>query len=117
MKPTSTAVARPCSPAAMDGARGRSLIVAECFTFTTTIGAIYTWTNVDFDVAYNGLTFLAIGPLVQGLKFKHTVGLEVDKQQIIIAARPTDLINGAPFLMRCATAHSTARASIAIAFS
>ena len=35
----------------------------------------------------------------QGLKYKATVGLEVDKQQITIAARPTDLINGAPFLI------------------
>ena len=35
---------------------------------------------------------------MQGLKYKGTVGLDVDKQQVIIAARPTDLINGAPFL-------------------
>src|SRR5208282_2405692 len=43
--------------------------------------------------------FLCTGPLVQGLKFKQTVGLEVDKQQITIAARPTDLVNGAPLLI------------------
>ena len=52
-----------------------------------------------FRVTYNGPTFLATGPLVQGLKYKAAVGLEVDKQQITIAARPTDLINGAPFLI------------------
>lgn len=71
---------------------------AECFTFIATVGTVYTWTNFDLPIAYNGYTFLANGPLVQGLKYKGTVGLEVDKQQIIIAARPTDLINGAPFL-------------------
>ena len=72
---------------------------AECFTFISTVGTTYTWTNVDYPVVYNSLTFLANGPLVQGFKFKQTAGLEVDKQQITIAARPTDLINGAPFLI------------------
>ena len=63
---------------------------AECFTFIATSGAVYTWTNVDYPVTYNGHIFLANGPLVQGLKYKGSVGLEVDKQQITIAARPTD---------------------------
>jgi uncharacterized phage protein (TIGR02218 family) len=72
---------------------------AECFTFITTTGTQYTWTNVDYPVTYNGSIFLADGPLVSGLKYKGSVGLEVDKQQITIAARPTDSINGAPFLI------------------
>jgi uncharacterized phage protein (TIGR02218 family) len=72
---------------------------AECFTFITTTGTQYAWTDVDYSVTYNGSTFLANGPLVQGLKYKGTVGLEVDKQQITIAARPTDTINGAPLLI------------------
>jgi uncharacterized phage protein (TIGR02218 family) len=72
---------------------------AECFTFITTTGTQYTWTNVDYDVDFDGFIFLANGPLVSGLKYKGSVGLEVDKQQITIAARPTDVINGAPFLV------------------
>jgi uncharacterized phage protein (TIGR02218 family) len=72
---------------------------AECFTLITTTGTQYTWTNVDYDVSYNGFTFSASGPLVSGLKYKGSIGLEVDKQQITIAARPTDIINGAPFLI------------------
>ncbi len=72
---------------------------ADCFTFTTTSGTLYTWTNFDLPISYNGYTFLADGPLVAGLKYKGGVGLEVDKQQMTIAARPTDLINGAPFLI------------------
>ena len=71
---------------------------AECFTFTLLSGAVYAWTNVDIGVAYNGLNYLANGPLVQGLKYKASVGLEVDKQQISIAARPTDVLNGSPIL-------------------
>jgi uncharacterized phage protein (TIGR02218 family) len=72
---------------------------AECFLFTTTIGAVYAWTNVDYPIAYNGYVYLASGPLVQGLKYRGSVGLDVDKQQVMIAARPTDVINGAPFLI------------------
>jgi uncharacterized phage protein (TIGR02218 family) len=75
------------------------IAIAECFTFITTTGTQYTWTNVDYDVQFNGSTFLSNGPLVSGLKYKGSIGLEVDKQQITIAARPTDVINGAPFLI------------------
>ena len=80
-------------------ARDAPIAFAECFTFTTTTGTQYTWTNVDYDVHFDGFIFLANGPLVSGLKYKGSVGLEVDKQQITIAARPTDVVNGAPFLV------------------
>ena len=74
------------------------LSFAECFTFTLATGTALTWTNVDQPVTYNGSTFSCTGPLVQGLKYKASVGLEVDKQQIVNAARPTDLLAGAPVL-------------------
>lgn len=97
MKSTTTAVKN-----LLDAARAAPdapIAFAECFTFIATTGAVYTWTNVDYPITYNGFTFLANGPLVQGLKYKGSVGLEVDKQQITIGARPTDTINGAPFLI------------------
>jgi uncharacterized phage protein (TIGR02218 family) len=97
MKATTTAVQSLLS-AAMSTPDAQ-LFFAECFTFITTTGTQYTWTNVDYPITYNGYTFLADGPLVSGLKYKGSVGLEVDKQQITIAARPTDQINGAPFLI------------------
>jgi uncharacterized phage protein (TIGR02218 family) len=75
------------------------LAYADCFTFILPTGSTYTWTSFDQTVIYNGVTFSATGPLIQGLKYKASVGLEVDKQQLVIAARPTDLINGAPFLV------------------
>jgi len=74
------------------------LAYAECFTFTLATGTVLTWTNFDQPIVYNGATFSATGPLVQGLKYKASTGLEVDKQQINIAARPTDLISGTPVL-------------------
>jgi uncharacterized phage protein (TIGR02218 family) len=96
MKSTTSAVTT-----AIDAARtaiDAPLCFAECFTFTLATGTILTWTNVDQPVTYNGATFSATGPLVQGLKYKGNIGLEVDKQQITIAARPTDLISGSPAL-------------------
>jgi uncharacterized phage protein (TIGR02218 family) len=97
MKATTTAV-QTLLAAAMAAPDG-PIAFAECFTFITTTGTQYTWTNVDYDIAYNGFTFSSSGPLVSGLKYRGSVGLEVDKQQITIAARPTDSINGAPFLI------------------
>ena len=94
---TTTAAVRTAIDAARASVDAR-LAFAECFTFTLASGATLTWTNVDLPVAYNGAVFSATGPLVQGLKYKASVGLEVDKQQIVIAARPTDLISGAPAL-------------------
>ena len=76
-----------------------TIAYADAFTFALPVGTAYRWTNVDFPVLYNGAAFLSNGPLVQGLKYKATIGLEVDKQQILIAARPTDLVNGAPLLI------------------
>jgi uncharacterized phage protein (TIGR02218 family) len=97
MKATSTAVTNLIN--AKRAAGDAPIAFAECFQFTTTVGTVYTWTNVDFPVIYGGHTFNCTGPLVSGLKYKASVGLEVDKQQLTIAARPTDTINGAPFLI------------------
>ena len=97
MKQTTAAVISLVNAAR--AAQDSPIAFAECFTFITTAGSQYTWTNVDYDITYNGFVFSAYGPLVSGLKYKGSVGLEVDKQQIGIAARPTDVINGAPFLI------------------
>lgn len=97
MKQTTAAVISLVNAAR--AAQDSPITFAECFTFITTAGSQYTWTNVDYDITYNGFVFSANGPLVSGLKYKGSVGLEVDKQQIGIAARPTDVINGSPFLI------------------
>ena len=97
MKPTSPAVINLINAAR--AAPDAPIAVAECFTFITTTGTQYTWTSVDYDVRFNGFTFLSNGPVVSGLKYRGSIGLEVDKQQITIAARPTDVIAGAPFLV------------------
>lgn len=73
-------------------------IVADCYTFTLRTGLILTYTNADVPIQLNGYTYLANSVLVDGLKYKCTLGLEVDQQQITIAAKPTDTVGGVPFL-------------------
>lgn len=73
-------------------------IVADCFTFTLRTGLILTYTNADAPVTLNGYVYAANSVLVEGLEFKCDVGLSVDQQKIVLAARLTDTIGGIPFL-------------------
>ena len=75
-----------------------SMLFADCYTFTLISGAILCYTNADLSVALNGREYVANSVLVDGLKFKCSVGLAVDQQQITISARETDTIGGVPFL-------------------
>jgi uncharacterized phage protein (TIGR02218 family) len=75
-----------------------TIAFADCFTFTLTNGAALLYTNADVPIAHAGKQFLANGPLVSGLKYRSSVGLNVDRQEVVIAARPSDLVSGAPFL-------------------
>ena len=52
MKATTTAVINLLNAAR--SAPDAPIAFADCFTFTTTIGTVYTWTNVDYPVVYNG---------------------------------------------------------------
>jgi len=72
---------------------------ADCFTFTQSNGLALTYTNADVPVTYAGKLFLANGPLISGLKYRASVGLNVDRQEITVAARPADLTSGAQFLV------------------
>ena len=78
--------------------RDAPVLMADCFTFTLRNGAVLTYTNADVPVVMNGATFLANSLLVDGLQYKCSAGLDVDKQKITIAARQTDTIGGIPFL-------------------
>ncbi len=73
--------------------------MADCFTFILANGApAGFFTNWDIDIAWNGQAFLSGLVLVQGLKLKCAVGLEVDRQQITIAAWPGTEITGNPWM-------------------
>jgi len=87
--------------ALLNGLRAQSdsqILMADCYTFTLRSGLILTYTNSDIEIALNGYLYLANSVLVDGLKFKCAVGLDVDQQQITIHARPSDTVNSVPFL-------------------
>lgn len=73
-------------------------VMADCYTFTLRTGLILTYTDADVPIILNGYNYLANSLLVSGLKFKCSIGLEVDQQQISISARPTDTVYGLPIL-------------------
>jgi uncharacterized phage protein (TIGR02218 family) len=97
MKPASTALV-----SYLNAARASPdvpLLMADAFAFTLRTGLILCFTNADVTFSYGGSTYLANSLLVTGLTYKASVGLEVDRQQITVAARPTDTISGGgPFL-------------------
>jgi uncharacterized phage protein (TIGR02218 family) len=72
--------------------------MADCYTFTLRTGLILTYTNADVSIILNGYTYLANSILVDGLRYKCAVGLEVDQQKITISARSSDTVGGVPFL-------------------
>jgi uncharacterized phage protein (TIGR02218 family) len=75
------------------------LLMADAFLFTLKNGNTLGYTNIDVTFAYDGQIYLANSILIDGLKYKAAVGLEVDQQQITVGARATDTITGgAPFL-------------------
>lgn len=96
---------KPASPAlvtylaALRGQNDATLLMADCFTFTLQSGLILTYTNIDVPVTLGGTIFAANSVLVDGLKYRASVGLDVDQQQITLAASPSVTIGGAPFLV------------------
>ncbi len=97
MKPASAALIAYLNE--VRGAGDATLFMADAYTFTLRDGTTLCYTNVDVTFSYGGSTFLANAVLVDGLKYKSGVGLEVDQQQISISARATDTVpGGAPVL-------------------
>ena len=97
MKPTSSALISYLNDAR--GSPDVALLMADAFAFTLRSGLMLCYTNVDVTFSYGGQTYLANSVLVDGLKYRAAVGLEVDQQQITVAARASDTItSGAPFL-------------------
>ena len=96
---------KPASPALtayLNAARTNPdapMICADAFQFTLRSGIVLGYTNSDVTFTYSGTTYLGNSILIDGLKYKAAVGLEVDQQQITVAALSTNTIAaGAPFL-------------------
>ena len=92
------------APAALIAAlqSGRELAFADCFTLTLADGTVARTTNAQYPVSVpqSGapvLVFAAGDILIDGLKLKQTVGVDIDEQQVDIAFKPTSTIAGLPW--------------------
>jgi uncharacterized phage protein (TIGR02218 family) len=84
--------------AAQQAAADSIVAAAELYTFTLASGTVLRYTGADVDISYGGNVYSASGPLIDGLRYHATIGLNVDQQEITIAALPTVTVNGAPFM-------------------
>jgi uncharacterized phage protein (TIGR02218 family) len=74
------------------------LQTGDLFTIWLANGSILTYTDLDLAVASNGYVYSASSVLVSGLRYKASLGVNVDQQKISISARRTDTLGGVPFL-------------------
>jgi hypothetical protein len=75
------------------------LVMADAFLFALKNGTNLGYTNAEITFTFDGQCYLGNDILIDGLKYKCSVGLDVDKQQIDISARPDQTIpGGAEFL-------------------
>ncbi len=97
MKPASTVLINYLN--AIRAAPDARMLMADAFQFTLANGNVLGYTNVDVSFTYNGTLFAANSVRIDGLKYKAAIGLEVDRQQISVAALAIDTVaGGAPFL-------------------
>jgi uncharacterized phage protein (TIGR02218 family) len=102
MKPATTALINYLN--AVIGSNDGEILFADAFVFAFANGQSLCVTNSDVgfnftDYSGNAFTAFANMILVDGLKYKCSVGLEVDTQQITLSALSTDTIaSGAPVL-------------------
>jgi uncharacterized phage protein (TIGR02218 family) len=85
----------------LNAARNRDfpLTMANCYSFRLVNGWWYYFTDYDLPIMWQGNTFEAQSVLVEGVKYKIAVGLEVDRQQLTISPAVDTTINGSPWLI------------------
>lgn len=81
--------------------QSRQFVYADCYTVELITGEIMRWTVAQQDVVVFPIdtdvqmrSYEADGVLVQGLRFKLGIGVEVDEQTITMAYKDTDVVPG-----------------------
>jgi hypothetical protein len=69
-------------------ASAHQILVGELYTLQLVNGVQLSYTNLDFDVLYEGTTFSARSIRFDGMKFKLQVGIAVDEQEIKASSYP-----------------------------
>ena len=77
---------------------GGPICACDLYTIWLASGAIITVTDLDLPVAWNGYTYAANSILFSGLKYKCSLGVNVDSQQVSVFARSSDTLGGVPFM-------------------
>lgn len=89
---------KPITPAVQSLLTTNNFLFADIFGFTLLSGATDYFTSLDIPVNVKGNTYRANGLRIEGLKLKLGVGLQVDEQQIVIAAMPGETLAGSNFI-------------------
>lgn len=74
------------------------IVAVDCYSITLITGTVLSYSAIDIPVTYGGVTYLANGPSISGLKYNGSMGASVDTQQVVIQSRLSDAIGGTPFL-------------------
>ena len=96
MKPASTTLINFLNQ--VRGAVDGQLTMADAFLFALRSGTTLGYTNSEVTFTFNGQVYLGNGPLINGLKYKAAIGLDVDQQTIDVAARSDQLVGTVAFL-------------------
>lgn len=81
-------------------AANKSFIVADLYTFTLANGAgVLRYTPFDMSLAIGGNTWLTGGPVITRGSIRMGVGLDIKTMELDITPKPTDLVNGVPWLV------------------
>jgi uncharacterized phage protein (TIGR02218 family) len=75
----------------------RKFAKAELYTFTLVNGAQDYFTDIDLDIVHETHTFKSNSLRIEGLRYKTSVGLSVDEQDLRISAFPGEEIASADF--------------------
>ena len=101
MKSASTALVTYLAAWRASATADEPLVVADLFTITLASGQVLTYTDFDVAVAWNGYTYAANSIMISGLRYKCSMGLNVDSQEIDIladSAQSAQKIGGVPFM-------------------
>jgi uncharacterized phage protein (TIGR02218 family) len=73
--------------------------MADCYSFTLQDGAVARYASADRDLtdSATGNVFASGGPYFERSKVKFSRGVQVDELDITLTAKPTDLLEGAPW--------------------
>jgi uncharacterized phage protein (TIGR02218 family) len=72
-------------------------LFADLFTFTLQDGSVLTYTSNDVSLTVAGVVYRADQVSVSGLRYKQSIGLDVDEQTITLAYSDADTIDGVPW--------------------